>query len=106
MGNSPRSGSHGGMWRWRVAFAIFSARFTASAYVNKENGATSPGRWHDAQLANRIGAMSLLNVTAADGGDERPQPAAAKAASNAIPIRCFTRRYYSVFRRGAAMSIR
>src|SRR4029079_9453103 len=65
IGNSPRSGSQGGMWRLRVSAATPSACFFTSAYDSSANGATSPGRWHGAQLANTIGATSLVKVTGA-----------------------------------------
>src|SRR5215467_224246 len=38
-------------------------RFFTSAYDISANGAASPGRWHDVQLLNTIGAMCSEKVS-------------------------------------------
>jgi hypothetical protein len=51
------------MSRFLVANAISVARGLASEYVRRLNGAGPFGWWHLPHRLNRIGAMSLENVT-------------------------------------------
>jgi hypothetical protein len=53
----------GGISRLDTLFFIDLAQGRASSYVNKDIGATAPGRWQFWQERWRIGATSLANVT-------------------------------------------
>src|SRR5688572_8390514 len=68
--------------------AIDRAQGRASLYVNSDIGATSPGRWHEVQLAKKIGATSLLKVgtgprAAAVCADADEAPASSMKTANA-----------------------
>src|SRR5215471_11221627 len=68
----PGSGSQGGIVRFAVTVAIRRARLMTSLYSMRLKGAISPGRWQEAQCAQRIGAMSLLKVIGA--AETTPEP--------------------------------
>jgi hypothetical protein len=57
-----RSACHGGITRDATFSLIAPAHGRTSLNDSSDIGATSPGRWHEAHLANTIGATSRLNV--------------------------------------------
>src|SRR5687768_9703022 len=64
LANVPCAGSacHGGMVPSATRAPTARAHGRTSLYVISDIGAISPGRWQLVQLANRIGATSLLYV--------------------------------------------
>src|SRR5204862_6531493 len=56
------SACHGRIFRDTTAALIALAQGRALSYVNRENGAASPGRWQPWQLFCTMGKTSLLNV--------------------------------------------
>src|SRR5438128_2288163 len=58
------SANQGGISRAATRRLIAFAHGLASSYVSSDIGAISPGRWHETQDRNRIGATFFVNVGA------------------------------------------
>lgn len=59
---NPESGFHGGILRLTISWRSVYDWPMISLYDSNGNGAISPGRWHDVQFLNTMGAICCDQV--------------------------------------------